>query len=96
MKVKKVTRKERAYEYRKIKNEGAIYHLIRFQGDINYKLHSWDGPAIQPHDPGCKLKKEYHINGIQYSKDVYDEIIQDQEGLPWYKQTAAKGENNRH
>lgn len=89
-------RKEKAYEYRKMKNEGAIYHLIRFQGDTNYKLHSWDGPAIEPVDEGCKLKKEYHINGIQYSKDVYDEIISDQEGLPWYKQTAAKGETNRH
>jgi hypothetical protein len=91
-----MARKERAYEYRSIKNEGAIYRLIRFQGDVNYKLHSWDGPAIEPVDPGCKLKKEYHLNGMQYSREEYDEIISDQEGLPWYKQAAPKGETHRN
>lgn len=89
-------KKEKAYEYRKIKNEGAIYHLIRFQGDINYKLHSWDGPAIEPVDPGCKLKKEFHLNGMQYPQEEYEEIIADQTGLPWYKQAAPKGETHRN
>ena len=36
--------------------------MIIFDG----KLHSWDGPALIPE--GIKRKREYYINGIQYTE----------------------------
>ena len=56
--------------------------------DINgeNKLHSWEGPALI--NKGQK-KKEWYLNGIQYTEDIHNEIKKSGEGLPWYKQSGS-------
>ena len=39
---------EKLYEYKTIKSKGAKIHLIRMQGEEHWKMHRWDGPAIEP------------------------------------------------
>lgn len=59
-------------------------------GTIRYvnegKLHNNDGPAVI-HPDG---KEEYHLFGIQYSKEDYKKVKKDMIGLPWYKSGVAK------
>jgi hypothetical protein len=50
------------------------------------KIHNAEGPAIV-YDNG---KKEYYINGIEYSYDEFKKLKKSREGLPWYK-GAARG-----
>ena len=80
--------KEKAYEYKKMKNGGAIYHLIKYAGESNYKIHSWDGPAIIPQSKDCTVSKAWYINGIEYDQESYDERIREREGLPPSKQSG--------
>ena len=40
--------------------------------------------------------KEYYLNGIEYDYDTWNEIMKGKEGLPWYKQAAAKGQTHRN
>jgi hypothetical protein len=72
--------------------------LKKADGTIAYiwdgKLHNWEGPALIPE--GNERKAEYHLYGIQYSKDDHKEAIRNQTGLPWYKQPAPKGQNHRN
>lgn len=82
---------EKFYEQKKIKSNGARYHLIRFQGDENWKLHRWEGPAIEPLTKACLLKPEYYINGISYSKFEFENAKRDKDGLPWYKNPSMRG-----
>ena len=51
-------------------------------------FHSEEGPALIKQE---QKKKEYHLNGIKYEFDTWNEIIKGQEGLPWYKNPAFKG-----
>lgn len=37
------------------------------------KLHNWDGPAIK-HPESSKIKPEYYLYGIPYTKDEWLEI----------------------
>lgn len=83
---------EKVYEYKTIKNKGALIHLIKLQGESNWKFHKWDGPAIEPLDEGCEFKTSYYLHGIEYSKERYTQVLRDREGVPYYKQT---GNNNR-
>ena len=39
---------EKLYEYKKIRVKGSFHHLIRMQGEENWKHHRWEGPAIEP------------------------------------------------
>ena len=55
-------------------------------------LHNEEGPALINKQ---QRKKEYYLNGIQYDKDTWKEIMKGKEGLPWYKTAAAKG-TSRH
>ena len=55
--------------HKKLKKEGAIYHLLKDIATKEYRIHNWDGPAIEPVDKGCKVKRAWYINGIEYSKD---------------------------
>ena len=55
-------------------------------------LHNEEGPALINKQ---QRKKEYYLNGIQYDKDTWKEIIKGKEGLPWYKNPAHKGQS-RH
>ena len=52
-------------------------------------LHNDDGPALINKQ---QRKKEYYLNGIQYDKDTWKEIMKGKEGLPWYKNPAHKGQ----
>ena len=72
--------------------------LKKADGTIAYiwdnKLHNWDGPALIPE--GNEKKAEYHLYGIQYSKEEWKEAIRQQTGLPWYKKPAPKGMTHRN
>ena len=85
-----MAKKERLYEYRTINSQGAIIHLARYQGEENWKMHRWDGPAVEPYDPDSKMFKSYYLNGIKYDEETYNTIMQEREGLPWYKNQSMK------
>ena len=51
-------------------------------------LHNDDGPALINRE---QKRKEYYLNGIEYDKDTWKEIMKGKEGLPWYKNPAFKG-----
>jgi len=82
--------KNRFYEYKEINSRGAIIHLARYQGEEHWKFHRWDGPAIEPYAEGCEFSKSYYLNGIKYNEESYNEIMQEREGLPWYKNQSMK------
>ena len=52
-------------------------------------LHNEEGPALINKQ---QKRKEYYLNGIEYNKDTWKEIIKGKEGLPWYKNPAHKGQ----
>tara|TARA_R100000742_G_C4176444_1_gene12997 strand:- start:73 stop:324 length:252 start_codon:yes stop_codon:yes gene_type:complete len=52
------------------------------------KLHNWDGPAYIP--KGNERKAEYHIYGIKYSKEEWQDRRRQREGLPYYKNQSMK------
>ena len=66
--------------------------LTKSDGTIMYvfdnKLHNWDGPALIPE--GDMRKREYYINGIQFTEEQWKERLKTREGLPWYKGSGAK------
>ena len=72
--------------------------LKKADGTIAYiwdgKLHNWEGPALIPE--GNEKKREYYLYGILYSEEDHKEAIRNQTGLPWYKQSAPKGETYRN
>ena len=53
-------------------------------------LHNWDGPARIPE--GNKKLAEYYIHGVQYSKEKWEELRKERNGLPWFKNPSFKGE----
>tara|TARA_R110001592_G_scaffold310512_1_gene585119 strand:- start:79 stop:360 length:282 start_codon:yes stop_codon:yes gene_type:complete len=85
-----MAKKVRLYEYKEINSRGAILHLARYQGDENWKFHRWDGPAIDPYDKSSEMIKAFYLNGIEYDEEIYSEIMQEREGLPWYKNSSMK------
>ena len=56
------------------------------------KLHNMEEAALV-HLSG---KKEYYINGIQYSYDDWKERRRNREGLPWYKTAMGQAGQNRN
>ena len=70
----------------KIEKDGSktIVYTLEINGEN--KIHSWEGPALINEQ---QKKKEYYLNGIQYTADQHKEIIKSQEGLPWYKQSGS-------
>ena len=84
-------KKEKIYEYKKIKVNEAIHHLFRETGNQNWKHHTPDGPAIEPVISGDRsVSKEYYVFGIQKTVDEFNELKQSREGLPWYKNPSMK------
>ena len=61
-----------------------VIYTLEINGEN--KLHNWDGPALI--NKGQK-KKEWYLNGIQYTEDQHNEIKKAGEGLPWYKQSGS-------
>ena len=88
--------KEKLYEYKTINSKGTYHHLIRIQGEENWKHHKWDGPAIVPHSKDSEFKKSYFLNGTEYNSEEYSELMQEREGLPWYKTSKGRAGENRN
>ena len=88
--------KEKLYEYKTINFKGAYHHLIRIQGEENWKHHKWDGPAIVPYSKDSEFKKSYFLNGTEYNSEEYSELMQEREGLPWYKTSKGRAGENRN
>tara|TARA_R110002051_G_scaffold66548_1_gene120565 strand:+ start:319 stop:636 length:318 start_codon:yes stop_codon:yes gene_type:complete len=65
-------------------------HVIERSGIA--KFHSEDGPALVN---GKQKRKEYYLNGIEYTFDNWNEIMKSKEGLPWYKTSMGTG-TSRH
>ena len=82
--------KNKLYEYKEINSRGAIIYLAKYVGEENWKFHRWDGPAIEPYDKDSEMFKSYYLNGIQYDEETYSTIMQEREGLPWYKNQSMK------
>ena len=70
----------------RIEEDGSktIAYTLEINGEN--KLHNWDGPALINEE---QKKKEYYLNGIQYSLDDWKDIKKSGEGLPWYKQSGS-------
>lgn len=66
------------------KADGTIMYIF------DNKLHSWEGPALIPE--GIMRKRQYFINGIEFSEKEWNEHRKERQGLPFYKQAAN---NNR-
>lgn len=66
--------------------------LSKPDGTIAYawdnKLHNWEGPALYPQ--GDKKKGEYFLYGLPYSKEAWQEMRSQREGLPYYKNQSMK------
>ena len=88
--------KEKAYEYKTINSRGAIHHLVRFAGEEHWKHHRWDGLAIIPHSKDSEFSKSYFLNGTEYNPEEYSSIMQEREGLPWYKTSMGRAGENRN
>ena len=67
-----------------------IIYTLEINGEN--KIHSWEGPALI--NKGQK-KKEWYLNGIQYTEDYWNEIKKAGEGLPWYKQSGNTTKTSR-
>lgn len=87
-----MAKKERLYQYKKIRSKGAILYLFKQKGDEHWKFHNWDGPAIKPQSKNCELTKSYYLYGTLYSEEDYLELVKQREGLPWFKSPSMKGE----
>ena len=77
------------YKQRKlsrIEEDGSktIVYTLEINGEN--KLHNWEGPALINEE---QKKKEYYLNGIQYTMDEWKDIKKSGEGLPWYKQSGS-------
>ena len=77
----------------KIEEDGSktIAHIVEWDGVG--KFHSMDGPALINKE---QHRKEYYLNGIEYTYDDWNEIQKGREGLPWYKKPAPKVQNHRN
>jgi len=51
-------------------------------------FHSEDGPALINKE---QKRKEYYLNGIEFTYDDWNEIMKGREGLPWYKNPSMRG-----
>ena len=77
----------------KIEEDGTKTKAIVLDFGHKAVFHSEDGPALINKE---QRRKEYYLNGIEYTFDDWNEIMKGKEGLPWYKQAAAKGQTHRN
>ena len=77
----------------KIEEDGSktIAHVVEWNG-IG-KFHNMEGPALINKE---QHRKEYYLNGIEFTYDDWNEIMKGKEGLPWYKKPAPKGTTHRN
>ena len=76
----------------KREEDGSLTKMITLEVNGLNKLHCIDEPALVNKE---QRKKEYYLNGIQYSWEVWNEIRKGREGLPPSKKPAPKGFTNR-
>jgi hypothetical protein len=60
---------------------------------LNGKMHNFDGPAYLPQ--GNKRAAEYYVFGMKFTKDQFDNIKKDNNGVPFYKTAAGKAAGAR-
>ena len=77
----------------KIEKDGTKTKAHALQMGDRTVFHSEKGPALINKE---QRRKEYYLNGIEFTYDDWNEIIKGKEGLPWYKQAAAKGQTHRN
>ena len=77
----------------KIEEDGSKTRAHALQMGDRTVFHSEEGPALTNKE---QKRKEYYLNGIEFTYDDWNEIIKGKEGLPWYKQAAAKGQTHRN
>ena len=76
----------------KIEEDGSKTRTRVLQMGDRAVFHSEDGPALINKE---QRRKEYYLNGIEFTYDDWNEIIKGKEGLPWYKNPSMKG-TSRH
>jgi len=60
---------------------------------LDGKMHNFDGPAYLPQ--GNKRAAEYYVFGIKFTKDQFDNIKKDNNGVPFYKTAAGRASGTR-
>jgi hypothetical protein len=70
----------------KTKDGTIVYYL-------DGKMHNFDGPAYLPQ--GNKRAAEYYVFGIKFTKDQFDNIKKDNNGVPFYKTAAGRASGTR-
>jgi hypothetical protein len=75
-------------ETKKLKTQdGSIVYYL------DGKMHNFDGPAYLPQ--GNKRAAEYYVFGIKFTKDQFDNIKKDNNGVPFYKTAAGRASGTR-
>ena len=77
----------------KIEEDGTKTQAIALDMNGRVVFHNEEGPALINKE---QKRKEYYLNGIEFTYDDWNEIMKGKEGLPWYKKPAAKGQNHRN
>ena len=77
----------------KIEEDGtkSTARVIDYNGRAVF--HNDDGPALINKE---QKRKEYYLNGIEFTYEDWNEIQKGREGLPWYKKPAPKGTTHRN
>jgi hypothetical protein len=83
VKVRKLSKRE---------EDGSLTKMLTLEVNGLNKLHSIEEPALVNKE---QRKKEYYLNGIQYSWNDWNEIKKGRTGLPPSKKPAPKGFTNR-
>ncbi len=60
---------------------------------LDGKMHNFDGPAYLPQ--GNKRAAEYYVFGVKFTKEQFDNIKKDNNGVPFYKTAAGKAAGAR-
>jgi len=85
--------KTKARNVFKIEEDGTKTRATALDMNGRVVFHNEEGPALINKE---QKRKEYYLNGIEYDYDTWNEIMKGKEGLPWYKQAAAKGQTHRN
>ena len=78
-------KKYRTRKLSRIEEDGSKTTVYTLEINGLNQLHNWEGPALINKS---QKKKEWYLNGIQYTEDQHNEIKKAGEGLPWYKQSG--------
>jgi|TARA_Y100000389_G_scaffold163305_1_gene166503 hypothetical protein len=79
------------YEEKVIHAKGARHYLVRMNDKENFIYHRFDGPAIVPVSKESEFKKTYFLWGFEYSADDFKFWERDNNGIPFHKTAASKG-----